>query len=206
MELIEISHPLKDHYLTNLRDKNTDFDTFRDSASKLSYFLVVEATKHLTTLSKEIDTPLTKTKGVQIENNSVAISVLRAGLGLMDGVQQLIPNISFGYIGVQRNEETAQPENYYEKLPDLVDKNVFILETMLATGGSLSFAIETVKKYNPKNIHALTVISAPEGINKIKENHPDITLVTASVDEKLDDNWYIVPGLGDMGDRLFGTT
>ena len=206
MELIEISHPLKDHYLTNLRDKNTDFDTFRDSASKLSYFLVVEATKHLTTLSKEIDTPLTKTKGVQIENNSVAISVLRAGLGLMDGVQQLIPNISFGYIGVQRNEETAQPENYYEKLPDLVDKNVFILEPMLATGGSLSFAIETVKKYNPKNIHALTVISAPEGINKIKENHPDITLVTASIDEKLDDNWYIVPGLGDMGDRLFGTT
>ena len=206
MELIEISHPLKDHYLTNLRDKNTDFDTFRDSASKLSYFLVVEATKHLTTLSKEIDTPLTKTKGVQIENNSVAISVLRAGLGLMDGVQQLIPNISFGYIGVQRNEETAQPENYYEKLPDLVDKNVFILEPMLATGGSLSFAIETVKKYNPKNIHALTVISAPEGINKIKENHHDITLVTASIDEKLDDNWYIVPGLGDMGDRLFGTT
>ena len=206
MELIEISHPLKDHYLTNLRDKNTDFDTFRDSASKLSYFLVVEATKHLTTLSKEIDTPLTKTKGVQIENNSVAISVLRAGLGLMDGVQQLIPNISFGYIGVQRNEETAQPENYYEKLPDLVDKNVFILEPMLATGGSLSFAIETVKKYNPKNIHALTVISAPEGINKIKENHPDITIVTASIDEKLDDNWYIVPGLGDMGDRLFGTT
>ena len=206
MELIEISHPLKDHYLTNLRDKNTDFDTFRDSASKLSYFLVVEATKHLTTLSKEIDTPLTKTKGVQIENNSVAISVLRAGLGLMDGVQQLIPNISFGYIGVQRNEETAQPENYYEKLPDLVDKNVFILEPMLATGGSLSFAIETVKKYNPKNIHALTVISAPEGIDKIKKNHPDITLVTASIDEKLDDNWYIVPGLGDMGDRLFGTT
>ena len=206
MELIEISHPLKDHYLTNLRDKNTDFDTFRDSASKISYFLVVEATKHLTTLSKEIDTPLTKTKGVQIENNSVAISVLRAGLGLMDGVRQLIPNISFGYIGVQRNEETAEPENYYEKLPDLVDKNVFILEPMLATGGSLSFAIETVKKYNPKNIHALTVISAPEGINKIKENHPDITLVTASIDEKLDNNWYIVPGLGDMGDRLFGTT
>ena len=206
MELIEISHPLKDHYLTNLRDKNTDFDTFRDSASKLSYFLVVEATKHLTTLTKEINTPLTKTQGLQIENNSVAISVLRAGLGLMDGVQQLIPNISFGYIGVQRNEETAQPENYYEKLPDLEDKNVFILEPMLATGGSLSFAIETVKRYNPKNIHALTVISAPEGINKIKENHPDITLVTASIDEKLDDNWYIVPGLGDMGDRLFGTT
>ena len=206
MELIEISHPLKDHYLTNLRDKNTDFDTFRTSASKLSYFLVVEATKHLTTSEIEINTPLTKTKGVQIENNSVAISVLRAGLGLMDGVQQLIPNISFGYIGVQRNENTAEPENYYEKLPELTDKNVFILEPMLATGGSLSFAIETVKKYNPKNIHALTVIAAPEGIDLIKEKHPDITLITASIDEKLDENWYIVPGLGDMGDRLFGTT
>ena len=206
MELIEISHPLKDHYLTNLRDKNTDFDTFRDSASKLSYFLVVEATKHLTTLSKEIDTPLTKTKGVQIENNSVAISVLRAGLGLMDGVQQLIPNISFGYIGVQRNEETATPEYYYENLPNLENKNVFILEPMLATGGSLSFAIDKVKEHNPKSIIALTVISAPEGIERLKKEHSDITLVTAKIDEKLNENWYIVPGLGDMGDRLFGTT
>mgnify|MGYP003335309319 CR=1 FL=1 len=116
MELIEISHPLKDHYLTNLRDKNTDFDTFRDSASKLSYFLVVEATKHLTTLSKEIDTPLTKTKGVQIENNSVAISVLRAGLGLMDGVQQLIPNISFGF------EKTTNFD--LKKLFEILSKNV----------------------------------------------------------------------------------
>ena len=206
MKVIELDHPLKEHYLTILRDKNTDFDTFRISASKLSYLLVVESTKHLSLKNKEIDTPLVKTMGSEIENNSVAISVLRAGLGLVDGVKELIPNVSFGYIGVQRNENTAEPENYYEKLPDLVNKNVFILEPMLATGGSLSFAIETVKKYNPKNIHALTVISAPEGIEKIKENHPDITLVTASIDEKLDENWYIVPGLGDMGDRLFGTT
>ena len=100
--------------------------------------------------------------------------LLRAGLGLVDGVKDLIPNVSFGYIGVQRNEETAEPENYYEKLPELNDKNVFILEPMLATGGSLSFAIETVKKYNPKNIHALTVIAAPEGIELIKEKHADI--------------------------------
>ncbi len=206
MELIELNHPLKEHYLTILRDKNTDFDTFRISASKLSYLLAVESTKHLSLKAKEVETPLIKTKGSEIENNSVAISVLRAGLGLVDGVKELIPNVSFGYIGVQRNEETAEPENYYEKLPDLKDKNVFILEPMLATGGSLSFAIETVKKYKPKNIHALTVISSPEGIDLIKKNHSDVTLITASIDEKLNENWYIVPGLGDMGDRLFGTT
>ena len=206
MKLIELDHPLKNHYLTILRDKNTDFDTFRISASKLSYLLAVESTKHLSLIEKEIETPLVKTKGFQIENNSVAISVLRAGLGLVDGVKELIPNVSFGYIGIQRNEDTAEPENYYEKLPDIKDKNVFILEPMLATGGSLSFAIETVKKYKPKNIHALTVIAAPEGIDLIKNNHSDITLITASIDEKLNENWYIVPGLGDMGDRLFGTT
>ncbi len=206
MELIELNHPLKEHYLTILRDKNTDFDTFRISASKLSYLLAVESTKHLSLKVKEVETPLIKTEGSEIENNSVAISVLRAGLGLVDGVKELIPNVSFGYIGVQRNEETAEPENYYEKLPDLKDKNVFILEPMLATGGSLSFAIETVKKYKPKNIHALTVIAAPEGIELIKKNHSDVTLITASIDEKLNENWYIVPGLGDMGDRLFGTT
>ena len=206
MELIELSHPLKDHYLSILRNKNTDFDTFRISASKLSYLLAVEATQHLSLKNVEIETPLIKTKGFEVENNSVAISVLRAGLGLVDGVKDLIPNVSFGYIGVQRNEETAEPENYYEKLPDLKNKNVFILEPMLATGGSLSYAIETVKKYSPKNIHALTVIAAPEGIELIKDKHPDITLITACIDEKLNENWYIVPGLGDMGDRLFGTT
>ncbi|MFL2647820.1 MAG: uracil phosphoribosyltransferase [Candidatus Actinomarinales bacterium] len=206
MKVIELDHPLKEHYLTILRDKNTDFDTFRISASKLSYLLVVESTKHLSLKNKEIDTPLVKTMGSEIENNSVAISVLRAGLGLVDGVKELIPNVSFGYIGVQRNENTAEPENYYEKLPELTDKNVFILEPMLATGGSLSFAIETVKKYNPKNIHALTVIASPEGVEAIKKAHSDITLITASIDETLNEQWYIVPGLGDMGDRLFGTT
>jgi len=124
----------------------------------------------------------------------------------MDGVKELLPNVSFGYIGVQRNEETAEPEYYYENLPDLNNKNIFILEPMLATGGSLSFAIDKVKEHNPKSIIALTVISAPEGIERLKKEHSDITLVTAKIDEKLNENWYIVPGLGDMGDRLFGTT
>jgi len=205
MQVIELSHPLKNHYLTILRDKNTTVEDFRSYASKLSYLLILEGTKNISLLNKEIETPLTKTDGYEIENENVAVSVLRAGLGLVDGVKDLIPNVAFGYIGVQRNEETAEPEYYYENLPNLENKNVFILEPMLATGGSLSFAIDKVKESSPKNIIALTVISAPEGIKKLEETHPDVKLVTGNIDEKLNENWYIVPGLGDMGDRLFGT-
>tara|TARA_B100000085_G_scaffold16503_1_gene14243 strand:+ start:49 stop:669 length:621 start_codon:yes stop_codon:yes gene_type:complete len=205
MQVIEISHPLKDHYLTIIRDKETDFENFREYSSKLSYLLFIEGTKNISTKIKPIETPLTGIDGVEIENENVAIAVLRAGLGLVDGVKNLLPSTSFGYIGVQRNEETAAPEYYYENLPNLEDKNVFILEPMLATGGSLSFAVDKVKEHNPKSIVALTVISAPEGIERLKEEHDDITLVTAKIDEKLNENWYIVPGLGDMGDRLFGT-
>ena len=205
MEIIEISHPLKDHYLTIIRDKETNFENFREYSSKLSYLLFIEGTKNISTKSKTIETPLIKTEGLEIENENVAIAVLRAGLGLVDGVKNLLPDTSFGYIGVQRNEETATPEYYYENLPNLENKNVFILEPMLATGGSLSFAIDKVKEYNPKSIIALTVISSPEGISRLEKEHNDITLVTAQIDEKLNENWYIVPGLGDMGDRLFGT-
>ena len=206
MEIIEISHPLKDHYLTIIRDKETNFENFREYSSKLSYLIFIEGTKNISTKNKTIETPLTKTKGFEIENENVAIAVLRAGLGLVDGVKNLLPDTSFGYIGVQRNEETATPEYYYENLPNLENKNVFILEPMLATGGSLSFAIDKVKEHSPKSIIALTVISSPEGITRLEKEHDDITLVTANIDEKLNENWYIVPGLGDMGDRLFGTT
>jgi len=205
MQVIELSHPLKSHYLTILRDKNTTVEDFRNYASKLSYLLILEGSKNISLSNKEIETPLTKTEGYEIENENVAVSVLRAGLGLVDRVKDLIPNVAFGYIGVQRNEETAEPEYYYENLPNLANKNVFILEPMLATGGSLSFAIDKVKESSPKNIIALTVIAAPEGIKKLEKKHPDVTLVTANIDEKLNENWYIVPGLGDMGDRLFGT-
>ena len=205
MQVIELSHPLKNHYLTILRDKNTTVEDFRTYASKLSYLLILEGSKNISLLNKEVETPITKTEGYEIENENVAVSVLRAGLGLVDGVKDLIPNVAFGYIGVQRNEQTAEPEYYYENLPNLENKNVFILEPMLATGGSLSFAIDKVKESSPKNIIALTVISAPEGIKMLEETHPDVTLVTGNIDEKLNENWYIVPGLGDMGDRLFGT-
>ena len=205
MEIIELKHPLSQHYLTILRDKNTTFETFRLAASKLSYLLIIEATKNLQLDNKDIETPLISTQGKELSSNTVAVSVLRAGLGLIDGPKDLIPNMTFGYIGVQRNEVTAEPENYYENLPEIKGKDIFILEPMLATGGSLSFAIDTVKKYEPRKIYALTVISSPEGIKYIQDKHSDITLLTASIDEKLNENYYIVPGLGDMGDRLFGT-
>ena len=188
MEIIELSHPLSKHYLTVLRDKTTTFETFRLAASKLSYLLIIEATKQLHLDDVKIETPLIETNGKELASNTVAVSVLRAGLGLIDGPKDLIPNMTFGYIGVQRNEETAEPENYYENLPEINDKDVFILEPMLATGGSLSFAIDTVKKYSPRKIYALTVISSPEGIKFISSKHPDITLLTASVDEKLNEN------------------
>ena len=172
----------------------------------MSFILLLEGSKNITLKEKRIETPLTETTGYEIENDIVAVAVLRAGLGLVDGIKNLIPSTAIGYIGVQRNEETADPEYYYENLPDLKNKNVFILEPMLATGGSLAFAIEKIKEFNPKNIIALTVICAPEGLERIKKDHPEITLVTAKIDQNLNENWYIVPGLGDMGDRLFGTT
>ncbi len=155
MQVIELSHPLKSHYLTILRNENTNSEEFRAYATKLSYLLFIEGTKNISLKEKNITTPLVDTKGYEVENDSVAISVLRAGLGLMDGVKELLPNVSFGYIGVQRNEETAEPEYYYENLPDLNNKNIFILEPMLATGGSLSFAIDKVKEQNQKNIALL---------------------------------------------------
>jgi len=205
MKIIEIQHPLSKHYLTILREKSTTFEIFRSAASKLSYLLIIEATKNLELDEKTINTPLTSTLGYELSSNTVAVSVLRAGLGLIDGPKDLIPHMTFGYIGVQRNEKTAQPENYYQNLPEIKGKNVFILEPMLATGGSLSFAIDTVKKYEPSNIFALTIISSPEGIKLISDKHPEINLLTASIDEKLNEQSFIVPGLGDMGDRLFGT-
>lgn len=205
MEVFHLEHSLSEHYLTILRDKSTDSQQFRSAASKISLLLLMEATKELAVSDKKIDTPIAPFLGKKIETESVAVPVLRAGLGLLDGIQSLLPNLSVGYIGVQRNDETANPENYYCKLPDLNDKNIFVLEPMLATGGSLSFAISQIKKAGGSNISALCVVSAPEGIERIKKDHPDIKLYTAAIDDELNDSWYIVPGLGDMGDRLFGT-
>ena len=205
MKINQLEHLISDHYLTILRDKNTDSDSFRSAANKISTLLLAEATKSIETIDKPIKTPIKSSIGKEIKKEFVAVPVLRAGLGLLDGIQNLLPNLSVGYIGVQRNEETSLPEDYYCKLPDLKDKNIIVLEPMLATGGSLSFAISEIKKSGGADITALCVVSAPEGIKRLEADHPDITLYTAAIDEGLNDNWYIVPGLGDMGDRLYGT-
>ena len=205
MKVNHLKHSLAEHYLTILRDERTKSDEFRHAANKISTLLLAEATKEMAITDKEITTPLEPFVGKEVEKESVAIPVLRAGLGLLDGILNLLPNLSVGYIGVQRNEETSYPEDYYCKLPDLNNKNIFVLEPMLATGGSLSFAVNKIKKAGGSNISALCIVSAPEGIKRIEEEHPDITLYTAAIDESLNENWYIVPGLGDMGDRLFGT-
>jgi len=204
MNLTVIDHPLARHYLTVLRNKDTDPQQFRAAAKGLTYTLVMEATKRLPLRQFEIETPMEKTAGYTVED-VVAVPVLRAGLGMLDAVLETIPNVKVGFAGVARNEETAMPQEYYSKLPDLSDAFVLICEPMLATGGSLSWAVDKVKSSGAQSITALCVVTAPDGIKKMYEDHPDVHIVAAAYDRELNENFYIVPGLGDMGDRLFGT-
>lgn len=200
-----LDHPLALHYLTVLRDRDTEPEEFRNAARRLCYALVMEATRDLPMRESEITTPLEETTGHEA-SKVVAIAVLRAGLGLLDAVVDLIPHVKVGFAGVQRNEETAEPIEYYFKPPDLADSTVLILEPMLATGGSLSWAVGKAKGSGASRIICLCVVAAPEGVQRMSEEHPDVEIVVASLDRDLNDRFYIRPGLGDMGDRLFGTT
>lgn len=204
MNLTVIDHPLTRHYLTVLRDHSTQPQEFRAAAKALTYTLVVEASKRLPLAQIEIQTPLETTTGYAVDN-VVAVPVLRAGLGMLQAVLDTIPNVKVGFAGVARDEETALPQEYYSKLPDLSDASVLICEPMLATGGSLSWATDKVKSSGATDITALCVVTAPEGVKRMYEDHPDVRIVAAAHDRELDANAYIVPGLGDMGDRLFGT-
>jgi uracil phosphoribosyltransferase len=205
MNLTIIDHPLTRHYLTVLRDKKTDPQQFRAAAKGLTYTLVFEATRQLPTAEFVVDTPMQPTTGYRVEN-VVAVPVLRAGLGLLDAVLEMIPDVKVGFAGVARDEETAQPQEYYAKLPDLSDATVLICEPMLATGGSLSWAVDKVKSSGATDITALCVVTAPEGVARMYEDHPEVQIIAAAHDQGLNEDYYIVPGLGDMGDRLFGTT
>lgn len=204
MNLTVIDHPLTRHYLTVLRDKNTAPPQFRDAAKGLTYTLVLEATKRIPLEQFEIETPMEPTAGYRV-SNVVAVPVLRAGLGMLNAVLETIPNVKVGFAGVARDEETALPQEYYSKLPDLSDATVLICEPMLATGGSLSWAADKVKSSGATNVTALCVVTAPDGVKRMYEDHPDVHIITAAHDRELNENFYIVPGLGDMGDRLFGT-
>ncbi len=205
MAITVLNHPLASDLLTILRNEQTSPPEFRQIAERLGYLLVAEALSDMPTDPVEISTPLEPMTGQQLHRPVVAVAVLRAGLGLLQSVLTLVPDAAIGFAGVQRNEETAEPMEYYTKFPDLDSARVLILEPMLATGGSLSWAIDKVKENGAKDITAICVVVAPEGVKFMEEHHPDVRIVAASLDRELNPNFYIAPGLGDMGDRLFGT-
>jgi len=205
MAVTVVHHPLAQHYLTVLRDRETHSPGFRQAARRLAYLLVAEATADLPTVEADIETPLEGAISSRLAQPVVVVAVFRAGLGLLDAAVDLLPDARIGYAGVQRNEETAEPMEYYTKFPAMGDSRVLILEPMLATGGSLSWAVDKVKAKGAVDITAVCVVAAPVGVEAMEKHHPDVRIVTAAIDRELDHNFYIRPGIGDMGDRLFGT-
>jgi len=203
-----LNHPLIEHKITLLRDKNTGTKEFRELVKEISIFLCYEAFKDATLSEVEVETPVTKSKGVKLnEDNYAFIPILRAGMGMLDGIISVIPNAKVGHIGLYRNEETLEPVRYYYKVPEGIEnKEVILLDPMLATGGSAADAISMIKEDGAKKIKFLSIIAAPEGIKKLEEIHPDVQIYCATRDSHLNEKGYIEPGLGDAGDRIFGTT
>ena len=206
MGVTVVDHPLSRHYLSILRNRDTGPDGFRRATRQLSYILTMEATSNLPETGYDLETPLAPTTGSRPRPPVVAVAVLRAGLGLLDGVVDLIPGVAIGYAGLERDEETAVASSYYLKFPDMEHGTALVLEPMLATGGSLGWAVSRVKEAGPDRIIALCVVAAPEGAARMEREHPGVEVVTAAIDSHLNDSFFIVPGLGDMGDRLFGTS
>ncbi len=200
-------HPLIQHKLSIMRDKNTGTKEFRELLDEISMLMVYEITRDLPTETVNVETPLGWTKTNVLSGMPIGIiPILRAGLGMVDGIQRLIPNAKVGHIGLYRDPETLQPVEYYCKLPaDSEQRYLFVLDPMLATGGSASAALTFMKQRNCHNISLVNLIAAPEGIERIQKDHPDVNIYVAALDEKLNEHGYIVPGLGDAGDRLFGT-
>ena len=201
-----VDHPLAGHLLTELRDVTTEPERFRHLARRLGTVLALEATRHLATRTDPVQTPVQATEGRQLDRTVVAVPILRAGLGLLDAVTDLLPDVHVGYAGLERDEQTLQPTSYYLKVPELRDASVLLLDPMLATGGSATFAVGLLKEHGATDIQLLCVVAAPEGVARMTAEHPDVRVVTAAIDEGLNDVGYIVPGLGDFGDRLFGTS
>ncbi len=202
-----VDHPLVQHKLTIMRDKNTPTAQFRQLLREISQFLAYEATRDLALGTCEIETPLVPMQAPIMDGKKPAlISILRAGNGLLDGVLDLVPAARVGFVGLYRDEETLKPVQYYCKLPQNMDQRfAIVVDPMLATGNSSVAAIDLVKEHGAKDILFLCLLAAPEGIERMRTAHPDVPIVTAAIDEKLNDLGYIVPGLGDAGDRMFGT-
>lgn len=202
-----ITHPLIQHKVSILRDKNTTSKDFRELAKEIAMLMAYEVTRDLPLKDRDVETPITKTIGKELSGYDIAVvPILRAGLGLVDGILDIIPNAKVGHIGLYRNESTLEPVEYYCKLPkDIENRTVIITEPMLATGGSMIGAVNLLKKHGVKNIKSMHLICSKQGIDKLVEVHPDIEIYTPVIDEIINENGYIVPGLGDAGDRLFGT-
>ena len=202
-----LDHPLIQHKLAILRDKNTGVKEFRELIGEIAGLMCYEATRNLPTVEVEVETPVATAKCRMLAGKKLAIvPVLRAGLGMVDTMVDLIPSAKIGHIGLYRDPETHQPVEYYCKLPDdIANRQVFVVDPMLATGGSAVAAINFLKKRGCRNIIMMNIIGCPEGVKVVQEAHPDVEMYLAAVDEKLNDHAYIVPGLGDAGDRIFGT-
>jgi uracil phosphoribosyltransferase len=205
--VIEVLHPLVQHKLSYLRDKDTPTVHFRKIANEVTLLLTYEATKDFPTEEVEIETPLETTTVRRIQGKKVAVCpVLRAGMGMLDGVLSLVSGARVGFIGLYRDEETLEPVEYYVKLPtDLTERDAIVLDPMLATGNSSVAAIDKVKEAGARSVTLVCLVSAPQGIERVHAEHPDVRIVTASIDRGLDERGFIVPGLGDAGDRLYGT-
>ncbi len=205
--LTVVDHPLVQHKLSIMRDKDTSTAGFRQLLREISHLLAYEVTRELEMTTKRIETPLQPIDAPILAGKKLAlISILRAGNGLLDGILELIPSARVGFVGLYRDEETLKPVQYYFKVPEsLDDRLVIAVDPMLATGNSSVAAIDLLKEAGATNIRFLCLLAAPEGVARMKEAHPDVPIVTASVDERLNDHGYIVPGLGDAGDRMFGT-
>lgn len=201
-----LKHPLLTHKLTLLRRKETGTKDFRETLEEIAGLMAYEITRDLPERNITVETPLGKCATQELAREVVLIPVLRAGLGMVNGIANLIPTARVGHIGMYRDHDTLKPITYYSKFPDnLADAVVMVLDPMLATGGSASAAIQVLKDHGAKTIKLVCVVGAPEGIDRIRKDHPDVQIYLAGLDEKLNSNGYIVPGLGDAGDRLFGT-
>ena len=206
-KVVIMDHPLIQHKLSILRDIETSTKEFRDLVNEIAMLMVYDATRDLPLADKKVETPCGIANCKVIAGRKLAfVPILRAGLGMVDGALELVPAARVGHIGLYRDEETLQPVEYYCKLPrDIEERDVFVVDPMLATGGSAIDAISQIKLRNPRSIKFLCIIAAPEGLEALKESHPDVDIFCAGMDEKLNENGYIVPGLGDAGDRIFGT-
>ena len=202
-----VDHPLVAHKLTILRDKDTSTKDFRELVSEIGMLLTYEATRDLPLTQREVETPICKTVAPTLKGKKFAVvPILRAGLGLVEGVLRMVPSARVGHIGLYRNEETLEPVKYFCKMPkDIAERDVLIVDPMLATGGSAAAAIGFMKEYGCTNIKLMVLLAAPEGIERLAKEHPDVDIYCGAVDSHLNEKGYIVPGLGDAGDRIFGT-